>query len=251
MCSNNCKISIFDYHRNCSKCSYDLCLTCCGEIRNDCVPGGRQGTMGSSCDGVKHRSGGLHQEQPVQLLGEPSFHVRSTSMWKVEDNGRICCPPKQEGGCGSGHLELKCMFPENRVSEMKKKAEVIVAKHKLLPERFSAQWCTCFSSPGGNDLKNKNICEAASRKDSKDNYLYYLSAKDIKQNDLNHFQKHWINGEPVIVHDVLEFTSGLSWEPMVMWRALREKAKSFLQVTALDCLDWCQVSLLKGRLIVC
>ncbi|KAM1018952.1 hypothetical protein ACFX13_041116 [Malus domestica] len=29
---NNCKTSIFDFHRICPKCSYDLCLTCCREI---------------------------------------------------------------------------------------------------------------------------------------------------------------------------------------------------------------------------
>ncbi|RWW22402.1 hypothetical protein GW17_00013404 [Ensete ventricosum] len=70
---------------------------------------------------------------------------------------------------------------------------------------------------------------------------------DIQQGELDHFQKHWLKGEPVIVRDVLELTSGLSWEPMVMWRALREKkltekASERLTVKAIDCLYWCEVS---------
>ncbi|RZR79721.1 hypothetical protein BHM03_00005521 [Ensete ventricosum] len=70
---------------------------------------------------------------------------------------------------------------------------------------------------------------------------------DIQQGELDHFQKHWLKGEPVIVREVLELTSGLSWEPMVMWRALREKkltekASERLTVKAIDCLDWCEVS---------
>ncbi|KAF9610701.1 hypothetical protein IFM89_024140 [Coptis chinensis] len=39
--------------------------------------------------------------------------------------------------------------------------------------------------------------------------------RDKQYSDLNHFQKHWIKGELVIVRDVLEFTSGLSWDPLV------------------------------------
>jgi lysine-specific demethylase 3 len=45
---------------------------------------------------------------------------------------------------------------------------------------------------------------------------------------------------------VLELTSGLSWEPMVMWRALREvKDKDEherLVVEALECLLWSEVT---------
>jgi lysine-specific demethylase 3 len=55
-----------------------------------------------------------------------------------------------------------------------------------------------------------------------------------------------LKGQPVIVRDVLELTSGLSWEPMVMWRALREKKDKDeperLSVTALECLSWSEVT---------
>ncbi|KAF6141214.1 hypothetical protein GIB67_024298 [Kingdonia uniflora] len=57
---------------------------------------------------------------------------------------------------------------------------------------------------------------------------------------------HWIKGEPVIVHNVLD-TSCLSWDPMIMVRGLRERMISTvskgcaqLEVMAMDCLAWCE-----------
>uniref|UniRef100_A0A453MSL7 JmjC domain-containing protein n=1 Tax=Aegilops tauschii subsp. strangulata TaxID=200361 RepID=A0A453MSL7_AEGTS len=82
---------------------------------------------------------------------------------------------------------------------------------------------------------------------SSDNYIYCPNARDVQNGALDHFQEHWLKGEPVIVRDVLELTSGLSWEPMVMWRALREKKDKSeherLSVTALECLAWSEVEI--------
>ncbi|XP_059669624.1 lysine-specific demethylase JMJ25-like [Cornus florida] len=198
---NNCRTSIVDFHRSCPNCSYDLCLTCCWEIRNGCLRG-----------------------------------------------GVIPCPPKEMGGCGHDLLELKCMFPESWVSELQKKVKKIVKTYELADlNKISTQQCSCFKSNGKIDIGNGKLRKSASRKDSEDNYLYCPSASDIRQGDLEHFQSHWIRGEPVIVSNVHEFTSGLSWEPMVMWRAFREikytKGSSDLVVKATDCLDCCEVEI--------
>lgn len=72
-------------------------------------------------------------------------------------------------------------------------------------------------------------------------------AKEVKGGDIGHFEFHWVKGEPVIVRDVLELASGLSWDPMVMWRVLREKKDnggkvSKLSALVVDCLDWSEVS---------
>ena len=68
------------------------------------------------------------------------------------------------------------------------------------------------------------------QEDCGDDYLYSPSAKDIQQGDLEHFRWHWIKGEPMVVRNVLELTSGLSWEPMVMWHAFRDVSnKKFLK----------------------
>ncbi|XP_070681730.1 lysine-specific demethylase JMJ29-like [Malus domestica] len=37
---NNSKLLFLDFHRSCPKCSYDLCLTCCREIRDGHLQGG-------------------------------------------------------------------------------------------------------------------------------------------------------------------------------------------------------------------
>ncbi|KAF9624005.1 hypothetical protein IFM89_007703 [Coptis chinensis] len=203
--------------------------------------------------------GGLPEEEPSSSCAEPSpvTNVRPLSDWKAEENGRIPCPPKEIGGCGSCFLELKSLFCQNWVSDLKKKAEEIALKHKPLKDlKTSAECCTCFDLVDEIDLANKNLCKAAFREDSNDNYLYCPSAKDIQHSELNHFQKHWIKGEPVIVQDVLDFTTGLSWDPMVICRAMREKVNSriinqkkkkkiiegssYLEITAIDCLDWCE-----------
>jgi lysine-specific demethylase 3 len=60
------------------------------------------------------------------------------------------------------------------------------------------------------------------------------------------FQKHWTNGEPIIVRDVLKQGTGLSWEPMVMWRALCDNLASDIsskmsEVKAIDCMANCEV----------
>ena len=58
----------------------------------------------------------------------------------------------------------------------------------------------------------------------------------------------------MIVSDALESASGLSWEPFVMWRAVRQmkhlKHDRLLEVKAIDCLDSCEVSLFYPFLFV-
>ena len=77
--------------------------------------------------------------------------------------------------------------------------------------------------------------------------MYCPASKDILEyEELFHFQKHWVKGEPVIVRDVLEQTTRLSWEPKVMWRALCENVDSHIsskmsEVKAIDCLACCEV----------
>ncbi|CAI7856200.1 unnamed protein product [Closterium sp. NIES-54] len=63
-----------------------------------------------------------------------------------------------------------------------------------------------------------------------------------------HFQRHWERGEPVVVRQVLDLRHGLSWEPLVMWRAFREttpgaQMSEKTSVVAIDCLDWLEVEI--------
>eukprot|EP00268_Persea_americana_P029377 TRINITY_DN2841_c0_g1_i3.p1 TRINITY_DN2841_c0_g1~~TRINITY_DN2841_c0_g1_i3.p1 ORF type:complete len:1600 (+),score=371.99 TRINITY_DN2841_c0_g1_i3:372-5171(+) len=250
---DNCRTSIVDFHRSCSNCSYELCLSCCREIREGHPLRPAEAAMHFPDRGKNYLHGGKPtpmtavQKSAIDLDVEMSHAdpVSPLIEWKADGNGRIPCPPKELGGCGECLLDLKCIFPENWVEDLEAKAEEIVHNYEY-PEM--SKECSCFED-GQIGVANTNSRKAASREDSKDNYLYCPTARDIQHGDLDHFQRHWSKGEPVIVRNVLERTSGLSWEPMVMWRAFREiirtktdKSKS-LSVKAIDCLDWCEVEI--------
>ncbi|XWS75403.1 hypothetical protein CRYUN_Cryun01aG0083900 [Craigia yunnanensis] len=253
---NNCKTSIVDFHRTCPQCNYDLCLICCREIREGHLKGGEKEVTEPYVDGDFDY---LHGEFDPSMLAEKEKPLDSlvktckelegvASGWKANGNGSIPCPPKDLGGCGEGLLELRCMFEESAVVKLVENAERIARDLNLenVPETTYRQ-CPCYNSIAEVDLSNCKLRKAASREDFIDNYLYCPSARDIQNADLNHFQGHWVKGEPIIVSQVLENTSGVSWEPMVMWRAFRQitntKHGQHLDVTAIDCLDWCEVQI--------
>lgn len=200
---------------------------------NDYIHGGNQHRQSNVSEGSSTR--------------QASSHVTQLNEWRANEDGSIPCPPKEIGGCGSSLLELRCMFKESLLSALEEKAEAIVKESQFLECIGNSDRCPCFSATGQTDNSSRMLRKAACRDNSDDNCLYCPTASDIQQGELDHFQKHWLKGEPVIVRDVLELTSGLSWEPMVMWRALREKklaekASERLTVKAIDCLDWCEVS---------
>lgn len=166
------------------------------------------------------------------------------SEWKANLDGSILCPPKDIGGCGCSLLELRCMFSENHISQLVKKAEEIVETHQRMHVSGTSAQLRC-SSLGILDATSNKLRKSASREGSDENYLFCPRAKDVQLEDLKHFQRHWIQGEPVIVTSILETALGLSWEPQVMWRACRQtrhaKRDRHIEVNVINCLDWCQV----------
>ncbi|CAK7338015.1 unnamed protein product [Dovyalis caffra] len=252
MFCDNCRTSIFDYHRSCSKCFSDLCLVCCREIRGGHLQGGGPGVVmeyvnrgPEYCHGEE---GKIKDESPADFSEETGSEdlIGQKSGWKAKEDGSIYC------ACGSGNLELKCLFPNKKVgfavsiSELAKKAEHMSQKCEIDSTNAPVELCACFNSNGDLDITNSNnLLKAASREDSNDNYLFCPNAKEIKEDDLKHFQHHWKRAQPVIVSNVLETASGLSWEPMVMWRAFRqiknEKHDTLLNVKTIECLDLCEV----------
>ncbi|KAI3970394.1 hypothetical protein MKX01_024041 [Papaver californicum] len=272
MYCNNCKTSIVDYHRSCPNCNYDLCLTCCREIRDGSFQGGGEEVnvkfvnkgnayMHAEPEEPLNRAARSRAKLPAEkcvesidedpahsdTIPEPTDiledHAKLTSEWKVMDNCSIPC-----ACCGSGHLELKCILPKDWVSNLEEEAEKIATKFNIFDVSATpAQQCSCSNPVGDANIDNDNSRRAASR-EVDDNYLYCPTARDIQHGDLEHFQKHWCKGEPVIVRNVKELTSGLSWAPLVMCKALREKTNSrvmkgegHLDVTAVNCMDWCEV----------
>ncbi|XP_060211678.1 lysine-specific demethylase JMJ25-like [Lycium barbarum] len=240
MYCNNCKTSIVDYHRNCSSCSYDLCLFV-GSLEMVTLRELKKSSLNSLTKGMLICMKSRTPENSIGPAGE----------WKSNADGSISCPTENFGGCGKGILELKCLLSKSKypVSELLAKAEDIAKRCELehMPE-ISQGSCLCIQLVDETDMQKSKLRKALSPDNSDDNYLYCPAAKDLQQEDLKHFQCHWLKGEPVIVGNVLETASGLSWEPMVMWQACRQikniNHPLHLDVSAINCLDWCEMYML-------
>ncbi|XP_008677147.1 lysine-specific demethylase JMJ25 isoform X2 [Zea mays] len=259
---DRCKTSIVDFHRSCKRCFYDLCLNCCKELRKGEIPGGEEVEyVPPEPKGRSYSFGKIHllkdadrsknSSNGESYNGMPAVGNSNNGLllWKAKSNGSIPCPPKEVGGCGSTLLDLKCLFPEKMFAELEYRADKVLRSGTLAKAMVSrSDRCPCFNQSGKIRTESKSVREAASRKGSSDNFLYCPVAIGIQDDDIVHFQMHWAKGEPVVVSDVLQLTSGLSWEPMVMWRALRERSKGKAEdeqfaVWAIDCLDWCEVEI--------
>ncbi|XP_058772086.1 lysine-specific demethylase JMJ25-like [Vicia villosa] len=246
---DNCKTSIFDYHRSCTKCPFDICLLCCRELRDGKLLGGADPIeFNFIFRGRNYLHGGnddrIVKEKKPRDAAEPEIREWSRSRWHANADGSIPCP-KADNECDHGFLELRRILPPNCISELVCKAEKLTETFELHVAKDTLDnRCTCWKSVRSADGLYSNLRKAAFRKDSSDNFLYCPRAVGLHQEDLRHFQWHWSKGEPVIVSNVLECTSGLSWEPLVMWRAFRQISNSkfdvLLDVKTVNCLDWCE-----------
>ncbi|VVB09343.1 unnamed protein product [Arabis nemorensis] len=228
---------IFDFHRSCSGCSFDICLTCCLKIRSGKLQACQENVSWSYMNrGLEYAHGGTSKfvETANNKLNRED-RVKLSSMWKAKENGSISCY------CGAGDMKLKRILRSDWVSDILKKVGKTAEATKLLdlPETVMGQ-CPCFNSEGHIDMANYKF-KTACRDASEDNYLYCPSVSDVRQYDLKHFQHHWVKGEPVVVRNVLEATPGLSWEPMVMYRACRQRSHTKHETLVVDCLDFCEV----------
>ncbi|XP_071734093.1 lysine-specific demethylase JMJ27-like isoform X2 [Rutidosis leptorrhynchoides] len=248
---DNCNTSIVNFHRSCPdpNCSYDICISCCRELRDGIQPGGAEAE--SSLQQFLENSQIQGTDQTGQYLSWKADFKTDTfiadnsiefPIWKANVNGSVTCPPKARGGCGNGTLELKRMFEANWVDQLVEKAETLTNTFQMVNVDFGGQ-CTVCCSKENRDVLRKS----ASRKGSYGNFLYCPDAIDLEDDDFEHFQMHWGKGEPVVVRNVEKKTCGLSWEPRVMMRAFRN-AKIKLKeenrsVKAIDCLDLCEVEI--------
>ncbi|CAK8570171.1 unnamed protein product [Lathyrus sativus] len=222
---DNCNTSIVNFHRSCSNssCQYDLCLTCCTELR-----------IGIHCKDIPASGNEEMVDAPPESIP-----------WRAETNGSIPCPSKARGGCGIAILSLRRLFEANWIDKLTRGVEELTVKYQppIVDLSLGCSECRSFEE----DVAQNSARKAASRETGYDNFLYCPDAVEIGETTFDHFQRHWIRGEPVIVRNVYKKASGLSWDPMVMWRAfmgarkiLKEEAVNF---KAIDCLDWCEVEI--------
>ncbi|MCO5587114.1 hypothetical protein L7F22_041061 [Adiantum nelumboides] len=245
---NNCRTSIVDLYRGCSSCDYELCLTCCRELRQGHQPGGKEAGSAEQCSHA--RAKGLAKDS----LSIDQGNYFKLPPWCVNDDHSIPCPPCERGGCGSGVLILKRLLHQDWIRKL-----VDNVKHfaKLGPKVTHSDvhipCADCFSRISKGPACSSGDCgehlrRAAHRAGSNDNFIYCPTVQAVKEEGLEHFRRHWLNGEPVIVRNVFEEAKGLSWEPMVMWRAFRDTTRKnahtqTTSVKAVDCLDWCEVEI--------
>uniref|UniRef100_A0A5B6Z8M0 Lysine-specific demethylase JMJ25 n=2 Tax=Davidia involucrata TaxID=16924 RepID=A0A5B6Z8M0_DAVIN len=236
---NHCATSIIDLHRSCPNCSYELCLSCCREIRKgELLGGGNKLVFQYLNKGYDYIHGGDPEVEFFHFEASKN-HNEPLTEWVAKDDGSVTCAPIEMGGCDNCVLELKRILPKGWISNLEAKAENILRKC-VTGQTISRPKC------------HENVFgkrRAASRKGSNDNFLYCPTSKDIlKEEEFCHFQNLWANGEPIIVRNVLKQTTGLSWEPMVIWRALCENVDSKIsskmsEVKAIDCLAGCEVEI--------
>lgn len=112
-------------------------------------------------------------------------------------------------------MYLRDILEETWISNLETRAEKIINKSKInLPPHNKHD--SLFPETSGD-----YHIRAANREGSNDNYLYCRLSKDA-EDDLIAFRNHLSKGEPVVIKDVLDETHGISWDPMVMSRALCE-----------------------------
>ncbi|WVZ00472.1 hypothetical protein V8G54_026541 [Vigna mungo] len=173
-------------------------------------------------------------------FAEPVVREWSRFGWHGESNGRIPCP-KVSDECNHGFLELRSVLGQNFITDLLCKANELAQRHEL---GTLDNFCTCSRLDRKTDVRYHGMRKAASRAYSSDNYLYCPRAVQPQDEDLGHFRWHWKNGEPIIVSHAIDSTSGLSWEPSVMSRALCQIAKrQHLDMKAINCLDFCEVQI--------
>lgn len=230
--SNICRIPIIDYHRHCANCSYDLCLHCCQDLRE-----------ASRHHLVEDQMGGRNRDKETvsKEVKEPRPRLGFSAKypdWKANRDGSISCPPKEYGGCNYSSLNLNRIFKMNWVAKLVKNVEEMVSGCKI---------CEVGDQPIAG-LNDSTLSQYSHREESDDNFLYCPSCEDIRAKGINNFRKHWVKGEPVIVKQVFDSSSISSWDPMDIWRGIRETSVEKMKdenrvVKAIDCLNWSEVGL--------
>ncbi|XP_027770471.1 lysine-specific demethylase JMJ25 isoform X3 [Solanum pennellii] len=238
MCCNFCRIPIVDYHRHCSNCSYDLCLSCCKDLRDATKlvqdDRGKQFLGRADCRETTSKE--------VKLSNVHLNILSKLSDWKADGNGSIPCPPKQYGGCSSSVLSLKRIFKMNWVAKLVKNVEEMVSGCKV-----------CDSGDLENISEGK-LFQAAHRENGDDNVLYHPLSEDIRSEGIEDFRKQWSRGKPVIIKDIYDVSSMSNWDPIEIWRGVRETTEEKTKddnrtVKAIDCFDGSEIDIQIGQFV--
>lgn len=231
-----------------------MCLSCCWEFRQGQSSGGidenkttcLNGRRDDSSDDellLKRRSNTLRQSSCKNSVGAPIIQ-RNLS---VLEDVNIPCPDHSFGGCGENHLDLRSVFPFGWMNELQTSVEEIIDSHVLPETPDYGPHCSLCRKIDHRVNRIRLLQETATRNDSSDNFLYYPTVQDLRIENLEHFQKHWGKGHPVILRNLIKSTSKLSWDPFIMFYnflGLKNSNHQHDTIKSKTCLDWCEVSLI-------
>ncbi|WVZ64856.1 LOW QUALITY PROTEIN: hypothetical protein U9M48_014319 [Paspalum notatum var. saurae] len=237
------RTSIFDLHRSCPNCLYELCIVCCKELREHCLKGNCQkASITPTKRGTEYMHGG-DPSDPSELSTDKETDLSSyqseSIKWEADPDGTIHCPPSELGGCGNHVLELRQIFEKDKL--IKLETEALQLSKQLEPsDIIRTDICECSCS-----ANHESSRKAATRDSSTDNCIYCPISDNGKPDDLKHFQKHWVKGEPVIVQGVLTKMSHLKWQPPEMWAELHgaNTSSEMEKIKAIDCMSCCEVEI--------
>lgn len=244
-----CKVPIFDYHRHCNQCMYDLCLTCCRDIRNASLVSDKGEPISDSTS----NNNLTPQSTDMGVLGFKHL----LSKWKVNSDGCIPCGPEEDGGCGFTKLILRRILKINWTGKLLKNAEEMVngctGSDLHGPDRC-VSYCMGTSNSRLKGSVQTDLLKCSYRDDGSDNFLYYPALEDIKLEGINRFHKFWVKGQPVNVKNVLERSLASGWEPMDIWKGVQETLDEEMNendvvVKAIDYLSQSEVDIALSQFI--
>ncbi|KAF9601021.1 hypothetical protein IFM89_015006 [Coptis chinensis] len=140
--NDNSNTSIFKFQTSCPNpdCSYDICLTCCLELREGRQPGVMKHIllrdsmlsvlivkikMARGATWASRKRSGWEGAQSAE--GSLTDVVGQFPYWRTDIDCSLPCPPIECGGCGSKILELRCSLKANWTSNLLKSAEKLTS----------------------------------------------------------------------------------------------------------------------------
>ncbi|XP_024988763.1 lysine-specific demethylase JMJ25-like isoform X1 [Cynara cardunculus var. scolymus] len=223
-----CDDWVADLHRSCISCSYILCMLCCQEFS----------------DGYLHS--GLADLKNTKMIRSKA--PRKKISWRFCADGSIRCPPKDLGGCGEAFLKLACFPPFNWTKDLEASARQIVFKYRF-KKPFGIASSPCLLCEENNDMGSEKVGNLI-----KDIGLYFSTKQDFKDKNLEHFMKHWGEGQPLIIRDVLQSRPDLSWDFGFMFCEYLERSaescKDTERVKSKSRSDWCEVQFGRKHILV-
>ncbi|CAL9106172.1 unnamed protein product [Musa acuminata var. zebrina] len=252
LCCDFCKVPILDYHRHCTNCSYDLCLTCCRDLRRSSSVAVRgecnQGWSSERSKDANAVATCLESSERSASDDCTINFVHQFPRWKANSDGTINCGPMEAGGCGSSKLVLRRIFKINWVAKLVKSAEEMVNGCTICDvDGLMRCPCTGNNTSESNWVSKFTRRQCSMRDGSDDNFLYFPLSEDIKHEGISHFHEHWVKGEPVIVRHTFECPLASSWDPSIIWKGIQEtideRMDENMKVKAFNCYDLSEVEI--------